>query len=243
MNRAILFPVAFFFSCLIFMQFTFSQEDNIKIMIRHFAPSLNIQVLQGSWNRLDFLIENTYNETLTIFYRFEKTSGVEIKSYPSNYYNLDPNTEIAGNLNISVDPYLDNRSYTIRFWIDSFTDFANKTIQSNKFSINLIVLNNPSTSNVTTTTTTTVSTKKTAGEVPIEKITTTVNTEPPTFVPKIPTTTPFYWGSYKKTSFIEYFIIFVIIIFLIIVPVLMLRGVSTKRKTSVSSEEEVKAQQ
>jgi hypothetical protein len=239
MDRAILFLVAFSFSCLIFMQFTFSQEDNIKITIRHFAPGLSLSVLQGSWKRLDFLIENTYNESLIIFYRFEKPSGVEIDSYPSKYYNLNPNTEIAGNLNISVDPYLENRSYTIKFWIDSFTEFANKTIQSNKFSINLTVLNNPSTSNVTTTTTTAVSTIKTVGEVPIEKITTTINTEAPNFVPETPTTTPFSWGSYKKISYREIFIISCMIVFLIIVPILMLRGVSTKGKTSFSSKEEV----
>jgi hypothetical protein len=214
------------------MQLSFSQEDNIKIMIRRFAPSLSLSISQGNWKRLDFFIENTYNESLIIFYRFEKPSGVEIEPYPSKYYSLNPNVEIAGNLNISVDPYLENRSFTIKFWIDTFTKFGNNTIRSNKFSINLNVLSNPSVFN-TTTTTTTIITKTTSGEVPVETLTTVLTTEVPTIVP--PTV-----GDYE-ISYKEYVIVFVVLILLLIIPLWIFRKSMTKEKTSTFSPEETQA--
>lgn len=232
MNRTILLLTIFSIIFLIIPQASFSQEDSIKIIIRRFAPSLNLSIPQGSWKRLDFFIENTYNESVIIFYRLEKTSGVEIETYPPKYYSLDPNVEIAGNLNISVDPYLDNRSFTIKFWIDTFTEFANSTIRSNKFSINLNVLSNPSVFS-TTTTTTTIATKTSSGEAPIETLTTVLTTEIPTIVPP---TLENYEIPYK-----EYVTVLVVIIVLLIIPLLMFRKSLTKGKSSTSSQEGIQA--
>ncbi len=191
-----------------------------------------MSIPQGGSNRLNFFIQNTYNESLIIFYRIEKPSGVEIVNYPKNYYSLNPNEEIAGNLDISIDPYLENRSFTIRFWIDSFTEFANKTIQSNKFSINLNVLSNSSLTTVTTATTTTV--KTTPGEVPSDVLTTTVSTEVPTINP--PGEEPNENISYK-----EYVMILGVIILFLLLPLLFLRKTLPKPKTSTSSQEEARA--
>jgi len=228
MNKLNLFLIILFYSYLLLMQFAFSQDENIKIMIRRFAPSLSLSIPQGTWKRLDFFIENTYNESVIIFYRFEKPSGVEIEPYPPKYYSLNPNVEIAGNLNISVDPYLENRSFTIKFWIDSFTEFANSTIRSNKFTINLNVLSNPSLFNATTTTTT-IAVKPTPGQVPIETLTTVLTTEIPTIVPP---TVENYEISYK-----EYLTVFVVIILLLLIPLLMFRKSLTKENSSTFSPE------
>jgi len=232
MNKLPLFLLILFSYFLLIMQFTFSQEDNIKITISRFAPSLSLSIPQGTSKRLDFFIENTYNESVIIFYRIEKPSGVEIEAYPPKYYSLGPNVEIAGYLNISVDPYLENRSFTIKFWIDSFTEFANSTIRSNKFSINLNVLSNPSVFN-TTTTTTTIATETTSGEAPIETLTTALTTEIPTIVPP---TVENYEIAYK-----EYVIVLVVIIVLLLIPLLMFRKSLTKGNSSTSSQEGIQA--
>jgi hypothetical protein len=228
MNRTIFF-ITFFLSYLFIIQFSLSQESNIKIIIGRFAPSLNLQVSQGGSGTLNFFIQNTYNESLTIFYRIEKPSGVEIQEYPSKYYMLNPNTEIVGNLKFSIDPYLENRSYTVRFWIDSFTEFANKTIQSNKVSINLTVLSNSSISS-----TTTVTTETTTTQTPIETSTIVFTTE-------IPTTIQPNEDNNESLSYKEYLMIFGVIVLFLLLPLLMLRKSSTKETTSTSSQEEVQA--
>lgn len=239
MNKLNLFLVIVFSFYLLIMQLSFSQEDNIKIMIRRFAPGLNLSIPQGSWERLDFFIENTYNQSLIIFYRFEKPSGIEIETYPSKYYSLDPKIEFAGNLNISVDPYLDNRSYTIIFWIDTLEKLENstQTIRSNKFSINLNVLSNPPpplNETTTTTTTTTTVTNPTPNTVPIETLTTVLITELPTIVP--PTV-----EGYGKISYKEYLLIFAVLMLLLILPFMMLRKSTTKEKPSTFSPEATQA--
>jgi hypothetical protein len=198
--------------------------------MRRFAPSLSLSIPQGGSNRLDFFIQNIYNESLIIFYMIEKPSGVNINYYPPKYYNLEPGKEIAGNLNISIDPYLDSRIYTIKFWINSFEEFGNDTIRSNEFTINLNVTKKTSILN-STNLITTVTTKQTPGEVPIENITSAVTTE-------IPVINPPTWGENQNVSYDEYLKILGVICLLLVIPVLMLNKTS-KGKSSTSSQEEV----
>ncbi|MDI6826615.1 MAG: hypothetical protein QMD36_05555 [Candidatus Aenigmarchaeota archaeon] len=215
------------------LYFSLSEGEIERIFIGRFAPGLKLSVLQGSWVRLYFWIENRYNESLIIFYRFEKPSGIEIEHYPPKYYSLDPNTEIAGNLNISVDPYLENRSYTIKFWVDTFVKTENGTIRSNKVTLNLTVLSNPSLFNATTTTTTVI-TETTVGEVPIETLTTVSTIEAPIIIPPIE-------ENHEKISYREYLMILGVIVFLLIIPLLMLRKFLTKEKVSTSFQERIQA--
>jgi hypothetical protein len=245
MYREILFLTTFSIIFLIILQSSFSQEEtqdeNIKIAIRRFAPSLSLSIPQGGWKRLDFFIQNQHNESVIMFYRIEKPSGVDIDSYPPKYYSLSPNTEIAGNMNISIDPYLENRTYTIKFWIDTFTNLANDTVKSNKVSVDLTVLSNPSVDYTTTTKTTDVSVENTVGEVPVEPLTTIAYTGVPTIIFPFTTTLPSNGGNFKKLTVREYAIILGMVVFLLILPILMLRGISTKGKKPVSSQEEIQA--
>jgi hypothetical protein len=241
MYREILFLTTFSIIFLIILQSSFSQEENIKIAIRRFAPSLSLSIPQGTWKRLDFFIQNQHNESVIMFYRIEKPSGIEIDSYPPRYYSLSPNTEIAGNMNISIDPYLENRTYTIKFWIDTFTNLANDTVKSNKVSVDLTVLSNPSVAYTTTTMTTDVSVENTVGEVPIEPLTTIADTGAPTIIFPFTTTLPSNGVNFKKLTVREYAMILGMIVFLLVLPILMLRGFSTKGKKPVSSQEEIQA--
>jgi len=236
MNRTILFLTTSIIFLLI-LQTSLSQEDeNIKMTIKRFSPGLNVLVPQGSWKRFEFFISNQFNESLTIFYRIEKPSGVEITSYPSQYYILEPNTEIAGNFNISVDPYLETRSFTIKFWLDSFTEFANKTVQSNRVFINLTILSNSSifTTTITAPAQTTIdnvpSVQTTTNEVPIE-------IEETTYPAEVPTINPPTMEEYGPLSYKEYLMITLVVVLFLLLPLIMLRKLSPKKKPSTSFQE------
>lgn len=232
MSKLTLFLIILFSCFLLSIEFSFSQEDNIRIIMRRFAPSLSLSIPQGGSKRLDFFIQNTYNDSLIIFYMIDKPSGVNINYFPPKYYSLEPYKEISGNLNISIDPYLEDRTYTIKFWINSFTETPNGTIRSNEFSIDLNVLKNQDLN--TTDMTTTENVESTAYIAPIENESTVVTTEIPRVVP--PT-----WDNEGNISYKEFFMILGVVILLLIIPFLMFRKSFIKEKSSTSSQEGIQA--
>lgn len=211
MKRSILFLVIFSIISLIIIRSSFS-EDNIKIKLKSFEPGFILTVSQGSWNRTLFMIQNTFNESVIMYYKFEQQpSGVSIAYYPNKFYNMGPNSEIAGNLNFSANQTAKNGTYFVKFWIETFSEIENKTIKSDKYTINLTVLNNPLIVNMTTTiTTTSTTTTSLLGTTIKNQSTTTVQ---PTQPDKKNVT------SFKK----EYLVIPIVLLLLFVLPPIMLR--------------------
>ncbi len=209
MKRSILSLIIFLIISLIIIRSSFS-EDNIKIKLKSFEPGFILTVSQGSWNRTLFMIQNTFNESVIMYYKFEQQpSGVSITYYPNKFYNMGPNSEIAGNLNFSANQTAKNGIYFVKFWIETFSEIENKTIKSDKYTINLTVLNNPLIVNMTTTTPNQTTTSL-LGTTTKNQSTTTVQ---PTQPDKKNVT------SLKK----EYLVIPIVLLLLFVLPPIMLR--------------------
>jgi hypothetical protein len=220
MNRAISFLTTFLIIFLLILQSSFS-EDNIKIKLKSFEPGFTQTVLQGGSNRTLFIIKNTFNESVLIYYKFEQQpSDVSIAYYPNKFYNLEKNSEIAGNLNFSANQTAKNGTYSIKFWIETLSEIENKTIMSDKYTINLTVLNNPLLVNITTTLTIPNQTTTSLIGTTTKQTTTTIqSTQPEKKIIR----------SFKK----EYLIIPIILILLFILPPIMLREKKPKNNVSI----------
>lgn len=158
---------------------------------------------------------------MLIYYKFEQQlSGVSISYYPEKFYSFDPNSEIAGNLNFSANQTAKAGNYTIKFWIETLSEIENKTIMSDKYTINLTILNNPLLVNVTTTSTTITiaGNLSTSTTITLQTTTTVQPTQPEKKI----------GGSFKK----EYLIILIILLVLFVLPSIMLRE---RTKSTVST--------
>jgi hypothetical protein len=123
--------------------------DILNITISDLSPTL--EVLQGKCRAAPFYITNLYNETVNIYYRIDKPSDMNITSYPKDYTLLTSGETIAGNLNVCVNEYFENDTYNIKFWIDTFTKVNESRVKSDKYTLGIVVLNNPNLKNATTT--------------------------------------------------------------------------------------------
>ena len=154
-EKITLFSVLFFIFCS-FFQSCSSADDILNITISNLEPTL--EVLQGECNTAPFHITNRYNETVHIYYKVDSPSDMEITPYPKDYTMLESGEEIAGNLNVCVNPYFENVTYDIEFWLETLTKVNESRVKSNKHTLGIKVLYNPNLETTTTTTTTVVET-------------------------------------------------------------------------------------
>jgi hypothetical protein len=143
------FLLLFLVFCL-FFQPCFS-ADILNITITELEPTL--EVLQGKCGTTPFHITNLYNETVNMYFRIDKPSDMNITSYPNDYTLLASWETTAGNLNICVNEYFESDTYDIKFWIETFTKVNESRVKSDKYTLSIVVLNNP---NISTTTTSTI---------------------------------------------------------------------------------------
>jgi hypothetical protein len=143
------FLILFFLFCL-FFQPCFSAEDILDIKIFDLEPIL--EVLQGECKASPFHITNLYNDSVHIYYRVDAPSDMDITSYPKDYTLLASGTMIAGNLNVCVNEYFENDTYNIKFWIETLTKVNESRVKSDKYTLSIVVLNNPNIEITTTTT-------------------------------------------------------------------------------------------
>jgi len=141
------FLVLFFVFCL-FFQVCFA-DDILNITIYDLEPTL--EVLQGECKAAPFHITNRYTESVHIYYRIDKPSDMDIKSYPKDYTLLSPGETIAGNLNVCVNEYFENDTYNIKFWLETLTKVNDSRVKSDKYNLDIVVLNNPNLEITTTT--------------------------------------------------------------------------------------------
>jgi len=154
------FLILFFVFCL-FNQPCFA-ADLLNITITKFNPTL--EVLQGACKAAPFHITNRYTESVHIYYRIDKPSDMDITSYPKDYTLLSPGASVAGNLNVCVDEYFVNDTYNIKFWLETLTKVNESRVKSDKYTLEIVVLNNPDIE-ITTTTSTISETTTTRSQV------------------------------------------------------------------------------
>jgi len=141
--------VLFFVFCL-FSQPCFA-DDILNITISDLEPTL--EILQGECKTAPFHITNRYTETVNIYYRIDAPSDMNITSYPKDYTLLAPGETVAGNLNVCVNEYFENDTYNINFWIETLTKVNDSRVKSDKYTLGIVVLNNPNIEITTTTST------------------------------------------------------------------------------------------
>jgi len=153
LNFLLLFSVfcLFFQPCL--------ADDILNITISDFEPTL--EVLQGECEAAPFIITNRYTESVHIYYRVDMPSDMDITSYPKDYTQLSPGATIAGNLNVCINEYFETDTYDIKFWIETLTKVNDSRVKSGKYTLEVVVLDNPeittTTSTISETTTSTIS--------------------------------------------------------------------------------------
>jgi len=169
------FFVLFFVFCL-FSQPCFA-EDILNITISDLEPTL--EVLQGECNAAPFHITNRYTESVHIYYRVDSPSDMDITPYPKDYTQLASGATVAGNLNFCVNEYFENETYNIKFWIETLTKVNESRVKSDKYTLGVVVLNNPE----ITTTTRTINETTTSTISEITTIRSQVITTIPTYTP------------------------------------------------------------
>ena len=125
----------------------------IGIKIEQYPTAHNLTILQGESEITRIYLENLKDEELIfIDFHYDKPDDISITSEPE-YTILEPKSRVPVVLTFTVGDDAENKTHEIKVWTKSGEDASGNSYESEKYSIYVTVLYNPSIIRLSTTTT------------------------------------------------------------------------------------------
>ncbi|MBU5688356.1 MAG: hypothetical protein KQA31_03045 [Candidatus Aenigmarchaeota archaeon] len=133
---------------LLFLLNLSTSQDYLKI--KYFYQPKDLVIEKGKYNETFFVLENTYDETIfMVKLRYQIPSNFII--YQSEIDEILPKQKKSLRINISTTA--NEGLYNLTFWAESINEINGNKIQSQKYTLPVLVVNlNKTTSNTTITT-------------------------------------------------------------------------------------------